>query len=87
MRDEEKGRGKIFWNVGKRGRREKEMKDKKYEIRKTNKKMRRKKEIKGYSRENIEDTPSLQLTKRYFFFIFITYFFGITKFFRIFAGD
>ena len=63
------------------------MKDKKYEIRKTNKKMRRKKGNKGCSRENIEDTPSLQLTKRYFFIIFITYFFGITKFFRIFAGD
>lgn len=47
----------------------------------------KKKGNKGCSRENIEDTPSLQLTKRYFFFIFITYFFGITKFFRIFAGD
>lgn len=30
---------------------------------------------------------SSQLTKRHFFIIFITYFFGITKFFRIFAGD
>lgn len=54
---------------------------------KTNKKMIRKKEKKGGLQENIEDAPSLQLTKRYFFFIFITYFFGITKFFRIFAGD
>ena len=49
--------------------------------------MRRKKEIKGCSRENVEDTYSLQIAKRYFFVFFITYFFGITKFFRIFAGD
>lgn len=65
----------------------KKMKDKKYEIRENEEKDEKKKGNKGCSRENIEDTPSLQLTKRYFFFIFITYFFGITKFFRIFAGD
>lgn len=49
--------------------------------------MIRKKEKKGGLQENIEDTPSPQLTKRQFFVIFITYFFAITKFFRIFAGD
>ena len=46
-----------------------------------------KKGNKGCSRENIEDTPSTQLTKRHFFVIFIIYFFVITKFFCIFAGD
>ena len=49
--------------------------------------MIRKKEKKGGLQENIEDAPSPQLTKRHFFVIFIIYFFAITKFFRIFAGD
>lgn len=47
MRNEIEGRGKTFGNVGKRGK----------QI------MIRKKEKKGGLQENIEDTPSLQLTK------------------------
>ena len=76
MRDEEKHFG--MWEREEDEKKKDERQIKRWEEKKGNK---------GCSRENIEDTPSLQLTKRYIFFIFITYFFGITKFFRIFAGD
>ena len=52
------------------------------------KRWERKKGNKGvFTRECRGYVSPLQITKRYFFVIFITYFFGITKFFRIFAGD